>query len=294
MKLLLRSGLGLVLVVLLALLVTWIYLDWITQAAVEQGASYATGTTTTVHGVEVAPWAGRLGVRDVTVANPALSGEASFDSPFFLKLGQGRFAVAWDTAFSETIRLPELTLRELSLHLERKAGTSNHQIIREHLEKLSGPDKKRPEDARQFVIDRILIENVQITLHGYPGGQRTVKLSHPIELQNVGSNTDKGVVAAEVTGLILQSVFKSMLADAAKLPKALLGEVAGLLDKLRGLGDLGKQLFEDTGELLPDLGPTTQPGKDADGPVDDILGGLEKGVGDLLNSEEKETPKPAD
>jgi len=281
MKLLLRFAVVLVLLVAVLGAGAYLYLDRITAAVVEQGAGYATGTTTTVDSASVLLTKGRLGVHDVQVANPKLPEGGAFASPYFLKLGQGQFALDWSTAFDRTIRLPELTLDKLTLHLERKSGTSNHAIIRKRLEKLTGPDKKRPEDARQFVIDRILIKNVTITLHGYPFGKRTLNLRHPIELKDVGSDTESGVVAAEVTGVIVDAVFRSILADAGHFPEQFVQEVGSLFQKLKGFGDFGKQLLKDTGELLPGVGESSD--EKENGPLKD----LEKGIGDLFNGDEK-------
>jgi hypothetical protein len=287
-RLLLLVGLGVVLTVGGG----YAYLDWLTQAAVEQGAGYATGTRAEVAEADLAPWAGRLGVQEVTVANPKLPGGGSFQSPHFFKLGEGRFALDWSTLFSETVHMPELVLNNLHLHLERRGGTSNHQIILDRLEKLTESD--RPTEARKYVIDRLLVENVTVTLRGYPGGRRTVNLSQPIELKNIGSNTDKGVLASEVTAVVMQAVFKSILVDVASLPKDLVRDVGGMLQDLKGLDELGQQILKQTGQMLPDIGDlfgsgqATDQAKDEFNPIEE----LGSGFGDLFNDENEARDQP--
>lgn len=286
-KIIVRSLIALLVVLALALVGGYWYLDTITGEAVEQGAAYATGTKTTVAAAQVDLMGGRLGVSGVTVDNPKLPEGGSFDSPWFLKLGQARFAVQWNTVLAKTIRLPEVTFENLKLHLERKSGTSNHEIIRSRIKELMGPEKKRPEDARQYMIDKIRIEDVTIVLHGYPGGKRTLNLSEPIELNDIGTDTAKGVVAAEVTSLIVEAVFRSMIKDVANLPKMLVNDVGDVLKNLENIDEFGKKLFESTGELLPDFGNDKDKKDGEEGSLKDAAGDIKKGIDRLLGGDDK-------
>jgi len=285
---------ALIVVVALALLAggTYWYFDSLTRRAVSEGVTYATRTPTTVDEASLSPWAGRLGVSGVTVANPALDGKRSFSTPHFLKLGEGRFAFDWATAFSETMRMPELVIQDLDLYLEQQGDQSNHQIILERVKRLAGPEKKRPDKAQKFVIDHILIKNVTVTLRGYPGGDREVNLAQPIELKDVGSETEKGVIAAEVTGVILQAVFKSVLVDVASLPESLISEMGPMLENLQGFDPLGEQLLEETGQVWPGIGDIlgggNGNGRDAGTqPAGEAERKPREGLGTLLNGDKQ-------
>jgi Tfp pilus assembly major pilin PilA len=250
-RLVVRGALVLAAVAVIGAVGLWLYLDWLTQAAVQRGVTYATDTATTVEQASLAPWAGRLGVERVTVANPKLKGEAQFQSSHFLSLSRGTFELDWSTAFTETVRTPKLVVNALHQQLTRQRVHYYHGIILERLEQLGG--EQRPADARKFVIDSIRIKNVSVTLHGYPGGRRTVELSQPIELKNVGSDTEKGVIVGEVTGVIIQAVLKSLLTDITGLPKDLTGKLEGMLEQLNSLDKLGEQLLNGASQVLPGL-----------------------------------------
>ena len=283
MKKLRRMLLVLVVIVLLALVGGYLYLDQITRSVIERGAAYATQTDASVRASSLAPWSGKLHVREATIDNPAPEQGPAFESPYFLSLGQGSLDLDWPSTLKKTVHLETVTLRDLTLHLERRDGQANYQIILRNLRRLTDPDQQ-PEDARKFVVDRLRLEDIRVSLRGFPGGERTLELP-PIELTDVGAKRG-GAVAAEITGLIIESLVKSMLSDVVQLPRALTGDLLKLVPDLGGLERLGRQIFDVDSLLNSESGQAgelpTQPSDEGEG------GGLFDRLRDLAPGDEKQ------
>jgi len=212
------------------------------RAAVRRAARYATGLGASVGRLRLAPSTGRLSVSDLTLANPAA--EPPFQGPHFLKLGRGRFTVAWTSLLTRTVRLPEVTLDELTLHLERRPGGANYRPVLDRLERVLGPPvtagpassgepasargTKRP--ARKFLIGRLQVQRVHVSLAGVPGGPYQLNLP-PIELHEVGSESDRGALASDVAAIILRHVIHTALRELIQR-----GTLPGRLGRLQSFG----------------------------------------------------------
>src|SRR5262245_58709754 len=114
MKLALRIALALVLLLLAALGVAIIFVDPIVKGAVQKGATYATGVPTTIGSVDAGVFAGKLGLEELTIANPE-----GFRAEPFLQLGAVKAQWQNGTLLSDTLVIDELTLDKIAVNLER-------------------------------------------------------------------------------------------------------------------------------------------------------------------------------
>ena len=81
-KIILRVGLGLLVLIVLLVLLGWLMIDSLAEKAVETGAGYALGVETRVDSMNVSLLAGSVTMKDMTVANPE-----GFDSEHLFHMG---------------------------------------------------------------------------------------------------------------------------------------------------------------------------------------------------------------
>jgi hypothetical protein len=244
-------------VVLLLLIVGGIILvvslNSVARKAVQVGGTYALGVPTTVKGVDIGLLSGSVGIDGLSVGNAP-----GFPTDHFLTLGEGKVAVKLTRLTSDTIYVPEITLSNIDVALEKKDGKSNYQVILDNLQKLSGPTGQQPAPAskegsqKKLIIHELTIRNVNVhaDLIGGPGviGSAT-KVSVPlseIKLTDVGQTGNgvagSGVTIGELSGLVVQAVLSAAVAKGG-LPADFVGDLTGQLGKLGDLaGGAGKQV----------------------------------------------------
>ena len=198
-------GLVVLLVVVVVAVVLWI--DHIAKAGVETGATYALGVNTTVDSVDVGVLTGGVQMDALNVANPQ-----GYGSDHFLRLGKGKVAVSLGSLMNETVILPELTLAGISMNLERRGAKGNYQVILDNLKKFESqeaaePEPDEPKQGKKFVIEKVDISDVQVQVELLPIGGDATRLPvriERIELKNVGSDSDGGVLLSELTGILIR------------------------------------------------------------------------------------------
>jgi hypothetical protein len=254
MKKLILFGLGGVIVlVVAAALIAINMIDSIAKRAIETGGTHAMGTTTKVADVDVGLFSGQFAMTGLHVANPA----GGFQSPHFLKLGDGSVAVSFRTLRQPTVELPHLKLSNIDVNLEKRNGQTNFGTILESLKQKTGGggDKPRPaSDEKRFIIHDLDIQNVtvRVDLVGGPGavGELT-KVTVPIDrikLSDVGK-TGEGVAGSGVTMEELAAIIvKAVLAAATEkggglIPADVLNDLQA---RLAAFGDLDRLKMEVT------------------------------------------------
>jgi hypothetical protein len=227
-------------------------LNSVAKKAVQVGGTYALGVPTTVKGVDIGLLSGSVGIDGLNVGNAP-----GFPTDHFLTLGEGKVAVKLTSLTSDTIYVPEITLANIDVALEKKDGKSNYQVVLDNLQKLSGPPGQQPPapkegSQKKLIIHELTIRNVNVhaDLIGGPGviGSAT-KVSVPlseIKLTDVGQTGNgvagSGVTIGELSGLVVQAVLSAAVAKGG-LPADFVGDLTGQLGKLGDLaGGAGKQV----------------------------------------------------
>lgn len=256
MKWILRIGALVVVLIVAALFGAWLYIDTIAESAIEEGATYATGVPTTLGGASVGVFAGGLEIEDLEVANPE-----GFDADYFLHLGEGSTQVSLGSLMSDTVVIPHLRLSDLTVNLQQKGDAANYQVILDNLAKLSGDQAQPTDETKGYKVGQILIQNVTVNAEVMGQSIRDVQIPE-IRLEDIGSDTETGVLLSELQGVIVKAVLEAI----AKNPQALPGLMAaGLNQGLQQVGEIAKVGEQIIGDI------TTQAGQ--------ILEGLPGGQG---------------
>jgi hypothetical protein len=286
-----------------------VYIDSIARSAVEQGGTYALGVDTTLESMDVGMLSGSVDLARLSVGNPQ-----GFSTPHFLRLDDGRFAVSLGTLMDDKVVAPELVLSGVNMNLERKGGKANYSVIIDNLKRFESDEKpdaetptgaESPKEGKKFVIEKVAINDVRVQVDLLPlGGELTrVPLRiERVELENVGSGSDGGIMLAQLTALLTEAILSAVVEKGGDLiPAEISGELAKGLEGLEGLKDATvKVIGQVTTELAEQVGDVTEQVTDQVGKVVDESGKkaaegleeagkkLEEGLGGLLDRKKKE------
>lgn len=261
MRLLVRLGIGLLLLLVLALGLVWIFQGSIVKTAVQSGGTWATGVETKVDDVSAGLLGGKLEIEGLTLANPPGFGA----EPFFAL----RSAKAdWDTRslLGDTIHVRELELDGLALRIERNASGTNYGRILDHASQKGGGAKPSPEaDAgskRVLVVDRIVLKDVsaEVLLADLPIGNGPLRVTVPrLEIADFKSDGPTHEIVGQLLSAVVEAALKASL-DAgggiipADLARDLKSRLQDAESALKGAleGDL-KGSLEGAGQALEGL-----------------------------------------
>lgn len=232
------------------------YIDRLARLGVEHGATYALGVPTRLGQMGIGLFSGRVSMNDLLVSNPDV-----YRTPHFLKMNEGGVAVSLGSLKKDTVELPELTLRGLNMHLERRQGTANYKTILENLEKLS-PSEQAPAEpqgpSKEFVIRKVSIEDITDSVQlASIGGDLTnmpVRIEK-IELVEVGSKGAGGVQISELASIVTKAILTAVVQKAGDvLPAGMSDELSAGLGKLGKLGNIGGATARVIGDVTAIVG----------------------------------------
>ncbi len=308
---------ALALLLVIGVVVALMFINSIAKAGIEKGGTYALGVPTTVKSVDISLLGGTFAMSGFNVANPP----GKYKTTDFMGLGQTKVAVSLASLNKETVELPELTLENLTLNLEKTADGANYRVIMDNLAKLQGAGggtKTEPaagDSGKKFVINKLRVRNVKISaqLIGAPGavGQvlndatsANVTLDE-ISLDNVGK-TGSGVAGSGVTmGQLISIITQAVLSAAVDkggglLPGDLVGDLKGGLGQLKPLSDLGINVASGAAKAVGEVGKEVankvgEVGKGVADKAGEIGKGAAEKIGEgfkgLLPGQKKDEPK---
>jgi hypothetical protein len=256
------------------------YVDVLAKRGVEAGGTYALGVNTTVRSVDVGLFRGTVALDGLNIANPQ-----GFTAPTFLTMDDGRTEVEIRSLFGgDIIRIPQLHLNSLDINLQRLTdGRTNYRAILDSIERLSSPetpDRAPAEPERRLIISELVIRN--ITIHadlGAPaalgeitGRSGIITIPIPeIRLKDVGQTGEgvggTGITIGQLAGLIVEAILAAAVEHGGDLLPAdflndlrsrlaELGNIERLTGAVEGIArDLGRQLEgvrspEEIGDVL--------------------------------------------
>ncbi|QQE13529.1 hypothetical protein JD969_08755 [Planctomycetota bacterium] len=287
MKWIIRGIIALLLLVVIAVSILYIYIDTIARRGIEYAANYATGCKTTLAQANVGILKGSLTLTDLILYNPPDYGDTTF-----FELKNGKTAVELSTLRQDTVVIPLLELNDLTLNIIQEGKKSNYQTIFDHMSKLQEDSKKTEQgdtgSQKGFMINEILITDIKVNVK-YDNQLYPVKIPK-IQLKDIGSDTDSGVVLSQVSGIIIQAIMKSVIENAPEvLPKLMIN---GLQNGLNGVGDIGSYSAETLGNVIGSIPGGKELNKalqDAGGALHGSGKSLEEGFGNLFGgSKDKE------
>lgn len=260
MKRLVRILAGLVGLLVVLALGALLFLDPLVAAAIEKGATFATGVETDVGSVDASPFAGTFEMQELSLANPP-----GFRAEPFLRVASARAAWQNGTILSDTIEMDELVLEGVQVSLEKGGSGTNWGAILDHLEGLSPKDTPAGSTpAKKLAIKKIEILNVTAGLHlsGVPllAGSTEVKVPRIVieDFRSDGSTTE---TLAKLTRAVLQAILENVLSVGkdifpADVVKDLGQGLSGLKDVL---GSGAESLIKGVGGVLEDVGGILKP-----------------------------------
>lgn len=258
MKFLIRLGLvGLALVVLLTAAV-FLFLDDGVRRAVEVGGTHTLGLETRLEAVEISLLGSSVSMSGLSVANPP-----GYDEASFLELRQGSVDLPLTDLTSRVVRVPEVELLGVGLHIENGPEGRNYKKVLDSLERFRKAKKEGGEDAggtgassgggMRFVIERLVIDEVDVSIDLVPGDgglTRTGARLPRIELNDVG-NDQGGMTTSELIAYVVEHLLGATLKlGPDQVPLEMLEE---LKDRLRDVNAIKDALLKDGG-VLENLG----------------------------------------
>lgn len=276
-----------VLLIAVGLVVAVMSINSIAKAGIEKGGTYALGVPTKLDSISISLLGGSVTLDGLNVANPS-----GFTSPTFMGLGHGYVSASLGTLNKDIVELPELTLENSTLNLEKNDKGANYRVIMDNLAKLQGTSAPAPKpdaegSGKKFVIKQLRIKNVKVSaqLIGAPGAVGNVLNKatavnvtiDEIKLENVGKTgqgvAGSGVTMGQLSGIVMQAILAAAADKAGGLiPGDILGDLKGGLGNLKPLTDLGVGAVTNVAEKVGEIGKQA---------ADKVGEGL-KGVGDKL------------
>ena len=228
MKLLKILG-GLVLLLVIALFVVGFFIDGIAKTAIETAGTEALGVPTRVGSCHLGLLRGTFKLEDLTIDNP----EGFGDDPF-LTLGEGKVAVSPGSLREPVVELPELTLDRVGLSMVQHLKGSNYGTILDNLKRYQGTSSSEEGEGTRYIIRTLRLTDVNVRVVPEPKlGLAAMDLPiGTIELKDVGSESDKGVLLADLAGIVIQAIL-GKASSTGKLPSVIQGALGGQLDGLK-------------------------------------------------------------
>ncbi len=234
-KLLFRLVLAVVVLVLVAGIVGYLWLDTIAKEAVQRGGTYAMGVETTVDTVSLQPFGGRMQMDKLKVANPK-----GFNGPHLMESGKFDVQVDPGSLMGDTVVVNKFELDGLDLYIDQQMPKSNISVIMDNLKKLGGdePEDKEASEGTKFKVDVITIRNVVAHVKVLIGPEVTIKIPE-IQMKNVTGDNAAGVALPVLVARILPAVLAAVLESGkgilpADLANILQGDVSAVAAQLGG------------------------------------------------------------
>jgi len=270
---LLKISVFLVVLLVLAIVGVGMFADGLAKKGIEAGGSAALGVPTSVDGVSIGFFSGKVALEGLGIANPEAFGEGKF-----LELGTGAVEVSPLSLLSDRVEIPSLTLSKVRVNLVQGLKGSNYATILKHLEAFQGASEAKADEGKRFLIKKLTISDVLVNVSPMKElGVAEVKLPiDRIELTDVGSDGDKGVLLSELTGIVLEAVLTRASAS-GQLPSLVQGALGGQLAGLKGLANAklsGIQGLLGGGQAGGKAGGLPTSAKDAKKALEKGLGGL--------------------
>lgn len=238
---------------------------------IEFGAGKALKVPVAVESVNLSILAGKAGVNNLVVDNPP-----GYQNEKMLELGNAQVDLDLGSVLSDTVKINEILLDNVTMVLEQKGLTNNIQEIlngmsrgpsKEGTDKEADPDKP----SKKLLIKKLQISEVavKVKLLPLPGKADTIELKlKPITRTNLGSDdkVDMAALAAEIllalaggiaeqgVGILPDDIIGPMgdtVEELAAAAEALLAEGQKQAENLlKGAEEAGEDITKGLGDLL--------------------------------------------
>jgi len=196
----------LVVIVLVAIVAVFMFLDKGVEKGIETVGPKITKTSMTVGGVSLSPLSGAGSIKGLVVGNPE-----GFKTPHAIKMGNASMALDAGSIFADKVVVRSIKVEGPEIMYETNLKTSNLGKILENVEQFTGPDTKEEEASKKLQVDDFLITGgkIHVSVTALGGQPITVPLPE-VHLTGLGKGPE-GITAAELTKLALDKVVKAAM-----------------------------------------------------------------------------------
>lgn len=216
---------GLAGILLLGFIALTFSLDYLVKSGIESTGTEMSGTGVTVESVSISPFSGTGTIEGLRVRNPE-----GFESEYAIVIQSFDISIDVWSVLSDTVIVNEIVIAEPALSVIQKVPENNLRILMNNMDQAMAGESS---SATAMIIERLLVENGQVTVTPNIGGQQSATVSMGnIELENVGKQGSSSTrqVVKQVSSRIINEALKS----------ALSGQLDGLKDKAK---DAIKDIF---------------------------------------------------
>jgi uncharacterized protein involved in outer membrane biogenesis len=207
-KIIIRLGIVVALLIIVALVVVFFSLNGIVKKGVETLGPELTKVEVRLGAADISPFPGTGKLSKLFVGNPQ-----GYKTPSAIEVGSVKVAVKIGSLLSDTIVVDEIDIQAPELTLESTiTGNSNLGKI---LDNLSGPTHQKPEtpakkSEKKFVVKDVVINGAKVNIAVIGLGQLDPLVLPPVHLQNIGTE-NKAVTAEELVQQILEPLLQSAI-----------------------------------------------------------------------------------
>jgi uncharacterized protein involved in outer membrane biogenesis len=249
-KILLKTGIGFVVLLVIAILAVSLFLDGIVKRGVETIGPKLTKVDIKLSAVSLSLLSGSGNIKGLEVGNPE-----GYKTPQAISVGDASFALKPGSLLSDKIVIKSLVLEMTEVTFEAGPGGNNLSKILANLNATSGENEKGTASApkvekpgKKFEVDDLQINGatLHLSMTGLKGNAVPIPLP-PIHLTDLGTGSD-GITAAELTKRVLEAIIASAEKAAA----------SGITDLGKGATDaaksIGKTATDGVGKIGKSLG----------------------------------------
>ncbi|SRR5581483_3621873 len=248
-KLIVRIGMVVVLLVVIALAMVFFSLNSLVKKGVETVGPTLTKVDVRLDAADISPFSGSGKLSKLFVGNPE-----GYKTSSAIEVGSVKVAVKIGSVMSDTVVVDEINIQEPQLTLESTlAGKSNLSKILDNLNASSSEQKQSAaapakKAGKKFIVKDVVINGTKVNLAVTGVGQLPTLTLSPVHLQNIGSENN-AVTAAELVQQVLKPLLESAIeagtkaiASSAKdIQNLSKGTVDQLNNTTKGIGDLFKK-----------------------------------------------------
>ncbi len=201
----------------------WLYnsLDYLVKSAIQRYGSAITGVEISLQAVKISPADGAGALQGLEIGNPG-----GFVSNAAFKADAITLQVEAASLTQDVIHLNQLHLAGPTIDYEVEPSGTNFDIIQRNVALYRGtstPDKP----TKRFIIDELKIEHIKVNYRPSLLQGKAIELDMPdLTLHPVGQ-TQGGITAGELAGIIVAALKKRLASTVAKA--ALHATTAGTL-----------------------------------------------------------------
>ncbi len=247
-----------VLFLVIAAIVTLLFLDSILKGSIEKIGSTVTKSKITIEKIDLSLLKGELLLENLKVGNPDgyKTDEAFSLSKVFVSLKPS-------SLLSDTIQIKEIQIIDPSLTFEVGLGNTNLGTILENVNRFvpSGdPDKpkEKPEPdktGKKVQIDHVVVKGGRVRLSAKILGGAALPIPLPgVELKDIGKEKEDEVGMVEASALILKEMLTGAISAVGSGATAAVEGAKAAVEGAKAAVGSGKEALESTGKAAAETG----------------------------------------